>query len=54
MTLSWPVIAKHEGDRKAKNDIVLTGRIYDLDREKIISKLDEKGGGLQRLKRLKY
>ena len=27
--------------------IVLTGRIYDLDREKIISKLDEKGGGLQ-------
>ena len=34
--------------------IVLTGRIYDLDREKIISKVDEKGGGLQRLKRLKY
>ena len=34
--------------------IVLTGRIYDLDREKIVSKLDEKDGGLQRLKRLKY
>ena len=34
--------------------IVSTGRIYDLDREKFISKLDEKGEGLQRLKRLKY
>ena len=31
--------------------VVSTGRIYDLDRKKIISKLDEKGRGLQRLKR---
>ena len=34
--------------------IVSTGRINNLDRKKIISKLDEKGGGPQRRKRLKY
>jgi len=28
MTLSWSVIAKHEGDRKAKT-IVSTGGMYD-------------------------
>ena len=28
MTLSWSVISKHEGDRKAKT-IVSTGGIYD-------------------------
>ena len=28
MTLSWSVIAKHEGDRKTKT-IVSTGGIYD-------------------------
>ena len=51
MTLSWSVIAKHEGDRKAKT-IVSTGGIYD-ETPKLYIK-DEKGGGLQRLKRLKY
>ena len=50
MTLSWSVIAKHEGDRKAKT-IVSTGGIYD-ETPKLYIK-DEKGGGLQRLKRLK-
>ena len=49
MTLSWPVTAKHEGDRRAKNDSFNWYNLRFIP-QKIISKLDEKAEDYNDLK----
>ena len=51
MTLSWPVIAKHAGDRKAKNDSFNWQNLRFI-LQKITSKLDEKAEDYNDLKDL--